>query len=187
MLSSGQCLKRVFNVISPTFISSKESKCFVELPRNSDLIFMNKNYAVFNKPPMVVSQPPDLRTWYKSHDYDPIIFLDLLKEQESAIPSEVLHDIRIIHRIDTNVSGGMVLALNKIAAQMFSRNLQRGGNVGYTITRKYVAKVGSPKAYANLKQGLVMQKGAISYFKRVDSEHVVVQLVTCLLYTSRCV
>ncbi|KAH3682394.1 hypothetical protein WICPIJ_006639, partial [Wickerhamomyces pijperi] len=51
-----------------------------------------------------------------------------LKEQDP--------DIRGVHRIDKNVTGGLLLAKTKFAAGSFSRNLKLGGNTGFKFIRR---------------------------------------------------
>lgn len=149
-----------------------------QLPTSAEVIFQNGNYAVINKPPIVLSQPPDLRSWYLHHDYDPVILFDLLRKNEGLHFLDENLQPRIIHRIDSCVSGGMVIALNKNAAKMFSKNLKLGGNSGYKLVRKYVAKVGPPSAAQNVRRGLIRMNGSLTYFKRVDDEHIVLELLT---------
>ncbi|KAH3684975.1 hypothetical protein WICPIJ_004054 [Wickerhamomyces pijperi] len=64
-----------------------------------------------------------------------------LKEQDP--------DIRGVHRIDKNVTGGLLIAKTKFAARSFSRNLKLGGNTGFKFIRRYVGLIPSEDIVSN--------------------------------------
>lgn len=171
---------KIFKIVSPESTNAKATHCEVEFPLKVQELWRDKHHVIFNKPPLALSQLPDKRTWYNTHDYDPPVLLDIVQSCSGSILKDGTYEPSYypIHRIDTPVSGGIVYAVNKQSAQQFSRNLRYGGNKGFSLTRKYVAKVGKSKTANECKEGLIKWNGAITYFQRVDNEHLILQLVT---------
>lgn len=87
-------------------------------------------YIVLNKAPGVAVQNDDIRVPASKRQ------LGLFTELKSLDPS-----LKPVHRLDKNVSGGMLIAKGTTAAQRFSKNLQKGGNYGYPFIRRYVALI----------------------------------------------
>ncbi|CUS22110.1 LAQU0S04e08438g1_1 [Lachancea quebecensis] len=138
-----------------------------------NLVYEARNYIIVNKPPGVFCQPPDRNVWHKLQYKEPPVLLDLL---ESQVPTYTA-DWRSVHRLDTNVTGGVLVAKNKNAAAMFSRYLKKGGNHGYKLTRRYVALVDG--STANLPDtGTISEHGRISKFKKAGPQVLVLQLCT---------
>ncbi|CDO94040.1 unnamed protein product [Kluyveromyces dobzhanskii CBS 2104] len=177
---SEQSFKKTFKVVSSELLSSNSTQCTVQFPLRVEECWYDKHLAIFNKPPMVLSQKPDMRTWYNTHEYSPPVLIDLVEStyEHRLNSNESNRTFWPIHRIDTPVSGGIVYALTKQSAQMFSKNLRVGGNAGYTLTRKYIAKVTTSEMMDRPKRGLFKLNGATTYFQRVDDKHVIFQLVT---------
>ncbi|GAV52883.1 hypothetical protein ZYGR_0AI01650 [Zygosaccharomyces rouxii] len=144
------------------------------------------NYFLINKPPNVLSQPGNVHRWiyhgiYKNqHVNTPKIVLDELKAQSNCRKSDY-DNWRLIHRLDSCVSGGLLIATNKNAAKYFSRNLKEGGNKGFKIDRRYVAMVDDKKTcnhnYVN-DYGIIKKMGMISKYRRFDEKCILLELVT---------
>lgn len=138
-----------------------------------NLVYEAKNYVIANKPPGVFCQPPDRNVWYNAQYKEPPILLELLKSQASTRAAEW----RPVHRLDTNVTGGVLVAKNKNAAAMFSRHLKKGGNHGYKLTRRYVALVEGNTAELP-DTGVISENGRLSKFKKAGLHVLVLQLCT---------
>jgi 21S rRNA pseudouridine2819 synthase len=103
------------------------------------LVQCTKHYIVLNKAPGIAVQNDDIR-------------MAKSKRQEGlfTILKQLDPSLKPVHRLDKVVSGGLLLARGKSAAQRFSRNLQRGGNSGYPFIRRYVALIHRDKiSYSN--------------------------------------
>lgn len=151
-----------------------------------DIIYECNNYFLINKPPNVLSQPGTVQRWiyhalYKNqHVNTPKILLDELKAQSSSSEKEH-NNWKLIHRLDSCVSGGLLVATNKNAAKYFSRNLKEGGNKGYKIDRRYIALVdnhgeGNPN-YSN-DYGIIDKLGMVSKYRKFDEKCILIELVT---------
>ena len=114
----------------------------MSLKKQIPIIFENTHYFIVNKPPGIPSQPPDCRTWGRTHpNLDPTPLLERFKAIYYSHREVEL--CRTVHRLDHCVTGGMLIAKTKDASVKFSRFLQKGGNNGYKLQRKYVAIVES--------------------------------------------
>lgn len=140
---------------------------------------------IVNKPPKVLSQPGNVKHWIKhasnkdQQNHKSIVLLDELRAQSSSSAKELL-EWRLVHRLDSCVTGGMLVAKNKNAAACFSRNLKMGGNRGYKVKRKYVAMVHGTvhgSEYGS-DYGLIDKEGMISKYRRFDEHCLIMELVT---------
>lgn len=136
------------------------------------VIFEAKNYVIVNKPAGIFCQPPDLNKSKLCEETAPVL-MDMLRHQFPDVAS----NWRTVHRLDTNVTGGLVIAKDKNSAAMFSRNLRKGGNHGFKLTRKYVAIVGN-KAKDLPEEGVLGGPGMLSWYKKGDPGLLVMQLGT---------
>ncbi|AGO13736.1 AaceriAGL134Cp [[Ashbya] aceris (nom. inval.)] len=134
----------------------------------------HKHYYIVNKVHGIVCQPPDRRTWYKHHDYDPPVLLDLLRQQHPNPGGEVW---RTVHRLDEPVTGGVLVSRNKRAAAMFSRSLALGGNRGFPLTRRYVALL-SHKSRELPPEGRITTGNMVTDYKRLGEGLMLLQLQT---------
>ncbi|SCU89524.1 LAME_0E04038g1_1 [Lachancea meyersii CBS 8951] len=136
-----------------------------------------KTYVVVNKPAGVFSQLPDIVKWRQNHGDEHLpLLMDLVRScaQESGLESS---EWRTVHRLDTNVTGGLLIAKDKNSAAHFSKNLKKGGNSGYKLVRKYVALIDG--ATRNLPtKGVLEHNGMKSWFRKIDSGALVLQLCT---------
>ncbi|EJT42908.1 PUS5-like protein [Saccharomyces kudriavzevii IFO 1802] len=160
----------------------------MSLKRQISIIFENAHYFIVNKPPGTPSQPPDSRTWKRTHpDLDPTPLLENFKTLYSS--DKQVESCRTVHRIDHCVTGGMLIAKTKDASAKFSRFLRKGGNNGYKLQRKYVAIVEQPSRlnetsnsdinYGPQYNSLISHDGKqITKFKKVDDQCIILQLVT---------
>ena len=158
------------------------------IKRQIPIIFENAHYLIVNKPPGIPSQPPDTRTWGRTHPgLDPTPLLDRFKTIYCSYKQVELY--RTVHRLDHCVTGGMLIAKTKDASIKFSRFLQKGGNKGYKLLRKYVAIVERPSCLdkrfndqvnnGSHYNSLVSHDGRqITKFKLIDEQCIVLQLVT---------
>lgn len=160
----------------------------MSLKRQIPIVFENAHYFIVNKPPGIPSQPPDSRSWGRTHpNLDPTPLLERFKADYYSHKQVEL--CRTVHRLDHCVTGGMLIAKTKNASVKFSRFLQKGGNKGYQLKRKYVAIVES-SAHFNETNNYEVNYGPhynflishggreITKFKVVDEQCVVLQLVT---------
>ncbi|AAS54357.1 AGL134Cp [Eremothecium gossypii ATCC 10895] len=138
------------------------------------ILHEHKHYYIVNKVHGIVCQPPDLRTWYKYHDYEPPVLLDLLRKQHPNFGGEVW---RTVHRLDEPVTGGVLVSRNKRAAAMFSRSLALGGNRGFPLTRRYVALL-AREAKGLPSEGRITMGDMITDYKRLENDLVLLQLQT---------
>ncbi|SCU96837.1 LAFA_0G08372g1_1 [Lachancea sp. 'fantastica'] len=136
-----------------------------------------KTYVVVNKPVGVFSQPPDMVKWRRIHgESHPPLLLDMVRScmQQNELGCD---ELKTVHRLDTNVTGGVLIARDRNAAALFSRNLKKGGNSGHKLVRKYVALVeGTAQDVAN--EGVLEFAGMKSWFRKIDSGALVLQLCT---------
>lgn len=139
------------------------------------IIYNGKNYLIVNKAVGIFCQPPDLREWHKAQREDPPVLLDILRENSGICN---VQELRTVHRLDSRVTGGVLIAKNKNSAVQFAKNLKKGGNFGFAFTRKYVALVsGTPKEPVS-EQGIICKDGMITQYKRIKENCLVVQLHT---------
>lgn len=173
----------ILKVVTPGLLKTPIKEFEIKIPQKVEVIHSSKHYIVVNKPPFVLSQQPDKKSWYKNHNYSPPIISNLLpKVLESENAKDIHYKLPVryytVQRLDSCVTGGIVLATDKYAAKMFSRNLREGGNAGFPLSRKYVAKVPHLTNNERFHHGLFKLDGAISYLRRVDENHFIVQLIT---------
>ncbi|CAI1582551.1 hypothetical protein SEUBUCD646_0L02280 [Saccharomyces eubayanus] len=160
----------------------------MSLKKQIPIAFENAHYFIVNKPPGILSQPPDSRTWRRTHpDLDSTPLLVRFKTLYSS--DKDVEACRTVHRLDHCVTGGTLIAKTKNASMMFSRFLQKGGNKGYKLRRKYVAivehsshskePVSNEVGYGLKYNSLISHEGKqITKFKKVDDRCIVLQLVT---------
>lgn len=143
-----------------------------------NIVFSNKKYLIVNKSAGVLCQPPDMNTWYKKHDYDPPILIKMLQSNAYSNDFPSTEEWRNIQRLDECVTGGVLIALSKEAAKMFSLNLKKGGNKGYRIERKYVAILNDSKQLHMPDEGIITNNGMVSFYKKLSDNLIVLQLIT---------
>lgn len=147
------------------------------------VVYECKHYLIVNKPPNVYSQPPDKRRVSKSDP--PYVVLPELKQEYG----ESAKEWRLVHRLDSVVTGGMLIAKDKRSSELFSRNLRHGGNKGYKLTRRYVALVnGVPGGLRcspefDKDHGVIVTETGtgermVTKYVRVDSRCYILELVT---------
>ncbi|AET39263.1 pseudouridine synthase PUS5 Ecym_4187 [Eremothecium cymbalariae DBVPG len=142
---------------------------------NLPILFQNKHYIIVNKPNGVLSQSPDLRTWWLHHKYEPPVLMDLLRTQ---YPDICQAQWRTVHRLDATVTGGILISCTRTAASKFSKNLALGGNSGYKFTRKYIALVTGSSIDSFPDEGRLMINDMVSDYKRLGDNLVLFQLHT---------
>lgn len=148
--------------------------------RTLPIVFECNNYFILNKPYFMFSQPGDVAARFRNypHHARPPVVLDELRHQHGLGNASAL-EWRTVHRLDANVTGGMLITKNKNAAIQFSKNLQKGGNKGYKMIRRYVAMVqgDSVKKYEK-DEGVISSLGMTSKYKRFDERCFILELVT---------
>ncbi|AMD19025.1 HBR124Cp [Eremothecium sinecaudum] len=142
---------------------------------NLPLISQNSHYIIVNKPCGVLCQPPDIRTWYRHHNYDPPVLTELLIEQYG---NDWRNELRSVHRLDKDVTGGVLVACNKNAAAKFSTNLAYGGNRGFKFIRRYVAVVSGEMINNIPNEGRILMGDTVSDYKRLYPNLLILQLGT---------
>ncbi|SCU81829.1 LADA_0C01310g1_1 [Lachancea dasiensis] len=141
------------------------------------IIYNCKCYLVVNKPIGVFSQMPDLAKWASNNDGNPPpVLLDLVRT-EANNKGQSAEEWRTVHRLDTNVTGGVLIAKTKSAAASFSKNLRKGGNAGNKLIRKYIALVDGETNHIP-DQGHLEYDGMKSWFRKIDSGALALQLCT---------
>lgn len=140
------------------------------------IIHENVHFLLVNKPPGVLSQPGGYQVGN----------LSTLLEQFSP---ESYGDLKIVHRLDTNVTGGMVLAKNKNAARQFHRGFLNPHS-GFGLRRRYIALVNriSGCSAAGIVDKEIGGKPALTKYKLINYElknRENVQLVLLELVTGR--
>lgn len=136
-----------------------------QAPKSINILYQCPHYIVVNKPPFCYSQPPDTRTRSrhdatdtKNEKESPTVISLLTSSYPSLFPSSALAkassggsstdsyftapfcEPKLVHRLDFEVSGAMVLATSTHAARWFSRNLKNGGtNKGSKLQKRYAA------------------------------------------------
>lgn len=88
------------------------------------VLFENLHYIVVNKPPGINCQHSQ-----KS----------LAERAQNEVIPMLIDDyptLKPVHRIDSKVTGGLLIATNKKDAQLFSKHLRVGGNSGNTFRRR---------------------------------------------------
>ncbi|SCV04132.1 LANO_0G08350g1_1 [Lachancea nothofagi CBS 11611] len=136
-----------------------------------------KNYVIANKPAGVFSQMPDRNSWIQKHGVlKPPVLLDMVRSSAHTMNLEA-GGWRTVHRLDTNVTGGVLIAKNKQAAALFSRYLRKGGNNGNLLIRKYIALVDGETDCLPAR-GVLEQDGMKSLFCKIDSRALMLQLCT---------
>ncbi|CEP61457.1 pseudouridine synthase PUS5 LALA0_S03e03290g [Lachancea lanzarotensis] len=141
------------------------------------ILDVRKAYLVVNKPAGVFSQPPDMAKWRRNHgESQPPLLLDMVRSSMRQHQLEC-DGLRTVHRLDTNVTGGVLIARDKNAAALFSRYLRKGGNSGHKLVRKYVALVdGTASGLAN--EGVLESNGMKTWYRKIDSGALMLQLRT---------
>lgn len=77
----------------------------MSLKKQIPIIFENTHYFIVNKPPGIPSQPPDCRTWGRTHpNLDPTPLLERFKAIYYSHREVEL--CRTVHRLDHCVTGG---------------------------------------------------------------------------------
>ncbi|QLL31908.1 hypothetical protein HG536_0C00750 [Torulaspora globosa] len=149
--------------------------------RSLPIVFECNNYFIVNKPYGMFSQPGDMGQQYAHHPHKskPPVVLDELKRQYGDRPGGCL-EWRTVHRLDACVTGGMLIVKNKNAAIQFSKNLRRGGNKGFKMTRKYVALVGDGEIHPKYTgdSGIIQCLGMVTKYRRFDERCYVLELVS---------
>lgn len=115
-----------------------------------DILYKSRHFLVINKPPLCYSQPQDYRTKVRN---------DLGEEGRKTVVELLratypdLYDCvkapfcepKIVHRLDYQVSGAMVLATSEHSVRMFNRGLQNPqSNKGYKLSKYYMALLNEP-------------------------------------------
>lgn len=147
------------------------------------VVYECKQYLIVNKPPNVYSQPPDKRRISKINP--PYVVLPELKREHG----ESAREWRLVHRLDSVVTGGMLIAKDKRSSELFSRNLRHGGNKGYKLTRRYVALVNTARQTRRCSpeytkdHGVIVTETAVgdrmvTKYIRIDSQCYILELVT---------
>jgi 23S rRNA-/tRNA-specific pseudouridylate synthase len=102
-----------------------------------NILYLEQHFLVINKPPTVYSQP----NWYtenpKEHEAA-LTVEELLKQQYPELYKPVREPFcppKLVHRLDYNTTGAMILATSKRAAKMFAKGFQSRG--GFKV-RKFV-------------------------------------------------
>ncbi|CCD26005.2 pseudouridine synthase PUS5 NDAI_0G02300 [Naumovozyma dairenensis CBS 421] len=147
------------------------------------IIFDCNNYIIVNKPFGVFSQPGDLGAWFLKNPNSKAGPRVLLDEVPNTFSRNVqsFDKLRTVNRLDACVTGGMLLAKNKNAAEMFSRNLRKGGNSGFQISRRYVALLDTNQIddfQALRESGTMISDDMVSKYKRLDEQCILLELVT---------
>lgn len=139
------------------------------------------NYIIVNKPFGMFSQPGDLSKMYAHYPVKarPPVVLDELRLQYGNGRSDS-KEWRTVHRLDGCVTGGMLLVKNKNAAIQFSKNLRKGGNVGFKMMRRYVALVGDGEIGSKYVEdaGIIKNLGMTTKYRRFDERCYVLELVS---------
>ncbi|SCV04695.1 LAMI_0H18338g1_1 [Lachancea mirantina] len=138
------------------------------------ILFVGKHYVVVNKLPGVFSQCPDLRSWRSHRMNQPPILLDIVRSENPDLSTA---ELRTVHRLDSQVTGGLLLAKTKSAAQNFSKNLREGGNTGFGLVRRYVALVEGDLTPLPMC-GTLRFGGMVTKYAKVLSNCIVLQLET---------
>ncbi|CCH62596.1 hypothetical protein TBLA_0H03150 [Henningerozyma blattae CBS 6284] len=146
------------------------------------LIFDCVNYMIVNKPYAVLAQPgatkkrlPNGQLEVVKHPYPDI--LSLIRDQYGS-GIRHLGEWKTVHRIDKCVTGGMLITKNENAVKMFSRNLKKGGNTGYKISRKYVALLEGTPTQSTRPSGIIGSKVMQTRYKRFDDNCIIFELLT---------
>lgn len=107
------------------------------------ILYQCPHYIIINKPPFCYSQPPDTSRRRGNHQTEEETVLALLARSHPHLFAETLNapfcEPKLVHRLDYEVSGAMLLATSSHAARWFSRNLKYGGHRGSPIGKRYVA------------------------------------------------
>jgi 23S rRNA-/tRNA-specific pseudouridylate synthase len=96
------------------------------------ILLQTAHYVVINKPPLCYSQPVVAGSNAQTVQR-------LLKAQYPflfKINRTPFCPPKLVHRLDYQTSGAMVLATSLVAARMFSRGLQQMGNKGYSLLKQ---------------------------------------------------
>lgn len=88
------------------------------------VIFENAHYLVVNKPPGIHCQ------------YSKQSLADRVQNEVIPLLIDDYPTLKPVHRIDTNVTGGLLIAKNKIDARLFSKHLRVGGSSGHKFKRR---------------------------------------------------
>ncbi|KAK9457705.1 pseudouridine synthase [Dipodascopsis uninucleata] len=124
----------------------------MHIQRDITLVGGTRHYIVINKPPGIYSQPnTSVNKWTSSlRSAGPSLrdSQDLLLNIREKYPELFGKNIqapftepKLVHRLDYAVSGAMILALSKQAAQSFGRYFRKGGSSGWLVKKSYIACV----------------------------------------------
>ncbi|KAL3232706.1 21S rRNA pseudouridine(2819) synthase [Nakaseomyces bracarensis] len=137
--------------------------------RHVSVLYENIHYLIIHKPPGFLSEPGI------SSDLRPIVLDDLIKHYK---PIKDTEQWRSVHRLDSCVTGGMLVAKTKNAATMFSRNLKLGGNKGFGLIRRYVALTDNAPSVRIPSTGILKSDGMITQYRQVKNNCFIIDLVT---------
>jgi 21S rRNA pseudouridine2819 synthase len=122
---------RFFSSQHPSYSDYLDLSIF---PEKFQEVFQDEKYVIINKAPGFDCQDlPKGNKINKGKDVRGIF--SLLKSIDP--------EMRNVHRLDKWVSGGLIVARDKITSQRFSRQLKKGGEHGYGFKRRYVAIIKS--------------------------------------------
>lgn len=111
------------------------------------ILYQCPHYILINKPQFCYSQPPDTSRGKGTQLHKESTVLALLARSHPHLFTESLNapfcEPKLVHRLDYDVSGAMLLATSTHAARWFSRNLKYGGHKGSVIRKRYVALLDS--------------------------------------------
>lgn len=106
------------------------------------LLHKCNHYAIFNKPAGVLSQPDAQHLYGETPKFE---LMQCLEKQYKSLwyikrrKIQQLHPPKMVHRLDFQVSGAIVLGRSVLGTEMISRNLKKGGLSGWPMVKKYAA------------------------------------------------
>lgn len=111
------------------------------------ILYECPHFIIVNKPPFVHSQPPGWRDFSRAEnkwilDGGPDELMVILKSKHPALfePKQNPYtEPKLVHRLDYQVSGAILLATSKQAAKYFSRGLKSQGSKGWKMHKRYMA------------------------------------------------
>lgn len=115
--------------------------------KSLEILYQTKHFLVVNKPPLCYSQPKDYRTKVRN-DFSNTGQKTVLEILQNEYPEKFNESVlkspfclpKIVHRLDYQVSGAMILATSELALRMFNRGFQDPfGNKGYKLSKYYAA------------------------------------------------
>lgn len=128
-------------------------KVILNSAKSISILYQCPHFIVVNKPPFCYSQPPDTSRSPTRHnpssssltstkDNASNTVLALLASSHPNLFNPTTSPFcapKLVHRLDYEVSGAMVLATSVQAAKWLSRNLKYGGSKGSIMEKHYVA------------------------------------------------